>query len=211
MSSGHRRRKNIEYVRLGVGLGVLLLRRLDLSPDNVLPHIVLLAKVEELPDLRRPLRAQPLRQHVIRQPRDLFIALLDNDQAEHSDIRADDASPNGLALALAGAAGAVAGVAVGEEEADTVREEDALLHGEALLVVAAGDAEDVALPFVADGVGGDFLSDALVEEDAEAALLIEVDGFLFASGGVCDVELHARDIQSVKSQVKVVPRAYMSD
>ena len=54
---------------------------------------------------------------------------------------------------------------VGEEETDTVGEEDTLLHGETLLVVAASNAEDVALPLIAEGVAGDLLGDPLVVED----------------------------------------------
>ena len=53
---------------------------------------------------------------------------------EGADIRSDDASADRLALALAGAAGAVARVALGEEEADTVRDEDTLLQRETLLL-----------------------------------------------------------------------------
>ena len=36
-----------------------------------------------------------------------------------------------------------------EEESDAAVSEDALLHGEALLVVAAGDAKGISLPLVA--------------------------------------------------------------
>ena len=86
---------------------------------------------------------------------DVGITLLDDAEGEDGKVHADDAATDRLALALAGASGAVAGVAVGEEEADTGRVHDTLLHGETLLVVAAGDAEDVALELVADGVTGD--------------------------------------------------------
>ena len=47
-----------------------------------------------------------------------------HDQTQHGDIGANDTPSDGLALALAGAVGAVAGVSVGEE-ADTLWEEDA--------------------------------------------------------------------------------------
>ena len=86
---------------------------------------------------------------------DVLLALLDNRESENGKVGADDAAADRLALALAGAAGAVAGVAVGEEEADTVGGNDTLLHRETLLVVAAGDADDVALPLIAKGVGRD--------------------------------------------------------
>lgn len=80
---------------------------------------------------------------------EVVVALLDDGEGEDGQIHADDAATDGLALALTGAAGTVAGVAFGEEEADTGRMHDTLLHGETLLVVAAGDAEDVALELVA--------------------------------------------------------------
>lgn len=89
------------------------------------------------------------------QTRDVLVALLDDGQGDDGHVVADDAAVDRLALALAGAAGAVARVAVGEEEPDTTGVHDTLLHGEALLVVAAGDAEDVALELVADGVTRD--------------------------------------------------------
>jgi hypothetical protein len=77
---------------------------------------------------------------------------------------------HGLALALANAAGAVARVAVREQQLDAIWQEDTLLHREALLVVATGDAEDVARPFGSEGVGGDFLRDFFVVEDWAAGV-----------------------------------------
>ena len=53
-----------------------------------------------------------------------------------------------------------------EEEAHAGGEEDALFHGEALFVVPASDVEEVAFPFVAEGVAGDLLGDFFVVEDA---------------------------------------------
>ena len=91
--------------------------------------------------------------------------MLDNDKGEDGNIWADNAATHGLAPALTVAASAVAGVAVGKEETDTVWKEDTLFHGKALLVVSTGDAEDVALEFVAKGVSLDLLSDFLVIED----------------------------------------------
>ena len=51
-----------------------------------------------------------------------------------------------------------------EEKADTPLGEDALLHGETLLVVATGDAEHVALPLVTEAVGGHFHAHPLLVE-----------------------------------------------
>ena len=55
---------------------------------------------------------------------------------------------------------------LGQQETNTVREQDTLLHGETLLVVASSDAEDIALELIAKGVTRDFGRDTLVIEDA---------------------------------------------
>lgn len=86
---------------------------------------------------------------------DVGLPLLDDGEGQDGQVHAGDAAADRLALALAGAAGAVARVAGGEQQADTVGGHDALLHGETLLVVAAGDLEDVALELVAKRVAGD--------------------------------------------------------
>lgn len=118
-------------------------------------YIVILGEAEELADLGGALGAEALGVDDVGQAGDVGLALLDDGEGKDGEVHADDAATDGLALALTGAAGAVAGVAVGEEEADTGRVHDTLLHGETLLVVAAGDLEDVALELVADGVTGD--------------------------------------------------------
>jgi len=174
---------------LGVRLGIRVLRR-DLSPDNVLAHIILLAQVEEPPDLRCTLGTEAFGEDVVSEAGDVVVALLDNRERDDGDIRTDDATAHGFALALTGALLVVAGMTLAEEETDTVGEEDTLLHREALLVVATSDAEDVALEFVAKGVGGDFLTHPLVVEDTVAALIFNVDEFLLPSGRVGDIELH---------------------
>lgn len=153
-------------LRLGVGLSILLLCALDLSPDNVFPDIVLLAQVEELSDLRGSLRTQAFGLHGVSESWDLGVALLNDDQREDGDIGTDYATTDGFTLAFTSSADAVAGMAVGEEETDTVGKENTLLHWETLLVVTASDAENVALPFIANSVGCDFLRDLLVVENA---------------------------------------------
>ena len=67
---------------------------------------------------------------------------------------------------------------------------DALLHRETLLVVAAGDFEDVAFELGGDAVAGDFLAHALVHEAAEFAVVFDLDELLGAVGRVGDVEFH---------------------
>lgn len=115
---------------------------------------------------------------------DVGVALLDDAQGKDRQVHADDAAADRLPLALAGATGAVAGVAVSEEEADTGWVHDTLLHREALLVVAAGDPEDVALELVADAVARNLVSHAALHEDAELALVFNLDQLLGAIVGV---------------------------
>ena len=81
-------------------------------------------------------------------------------------------------------------MAISEEEADTSWVHDTLLHRETLLVVTAGDPDDVALELVANAVGRDFLTHAAVHEDAELALIVDLDQLLGSIVGVGDVELH---------------------
>ena len=65
---------------------------------------------------------------------------------------------------------------------DTSRVHDTLLHREALLVVSTGDSEDVSLELVADGVSGDLVAHTAVHEDAELALIFNLDQLLGAVG-----------------------------
>jgi len=118
-------------------------------------YIVILAEAEEPADLGGALGAETLGLDGIGEAGDVGLALLDNGKSEDGEIGTDDAAADRLALTLTGTAGAVAGVAVGKEKADTVGHKHALLHWEALLVVATGDAEDVALPLVTERVGWD--------------------------------------------------------
>ena len=84
--------------------------------------------------------------------REVGITLLDDGKGEDGEIHSDDASTDGFALALTGAAGSVARVPIRQEQADSSWMHDSLLHGETLLVVAAGDLEDVALEFITNAV-----------------------------------------------------------
>lgn len=108
-------------------------------------HIIFLAEAEEAADLGSPLGTEALWVDGIGEAGDVVVALLDDAESEDGEVHGDDAATDALPLALAGAAGAVAGVALGKEEGDTSRVHDTLLHRETLLVVATGDAEDVAL------------------------------------------------------------------
>lgn len=67
--------------------------------------------------------------------------------------------------------------------------EDALLHWEALFVVSASDAEDVALPFFTEMVSFDFSAHTLFVEHSQDMVIDHLKGFLGPGTGVRDVQL----------------------
>ena len=115
-------------------------------------YIVILGEAEELADLRGALGTKTLGVDDISDAGYIVLALLDDGESEHGEIHSNDAATDRFALAFTSAARSVAGVAVAEEEADTGGMHNTLLHGETLLVVAAGDLEDVALELIANAV-----------------------------------------------------------
>ena len=141
-------------------------------------HVIFLAQPEHPPDLCRPLWTQSLRVHGIRKTRNITLTLLDNRQRQHCQIGSNNTTPNTLSLALSVPSGSVARLTSAEEEANTRRMHDTLLHGESLFVVTAGDLEDVAFELVAHAVAGDLVAHAAVHEDAEFAVLIDLDELL---------------------------------
>jgi len=94
--------------RLGIRLRVFLLLACNLSSHNVFPDIILLGQVEEAPDFGRTLRTEALGQNDVSESGDIRVTLLDDDQTEDGDIRADDASADGFAATFTSAAFAVA-------------------------------------------------------------------------------------------------------
>ena len=117
-----------------------------LALNNVLAHIVGLFESEKLADLGRTLRAKAdgVGDALLGETGDRGGANLDHNEVDDRKVGADNAATDGLALALASAAGAVARLALLEEKAHTAGQEHTLLHGETLGVVATGDAEDVS-------------------------------------------------------------------
>jgi hypothetical protein len=106
---------------------------------------------------------------------DVAVALLDDNEGKDSQIGTDNASTDGLPLAFTSTARAIARVPLGKQQAHTGRVHDALLHGEALLVITAGYLKDVAFELIADAVAGDLLAHALLHEDTEAAVIVDFD------------------------------------
>lgn len=125
---------------------------LELAADHELAHVVLLRQTEQLADVARSLGTQAAgsRRRLVRQTRNLLLALLHDHQVQHADVRTHDAAAHGLSLALTLtvirrkgdyiATRSVARHAVSEQKAHTVVAQHTLLHGEALLVVSSRDA-----------------------------------------------------------------------
>ena len=132
---------------------------------------------------------------------DLVVTLLDDGESEDGQVHGDDASTDGLALALTGTAGTVTGVTVGEEKADTGWVHDSLLHWETLLVVASGDLEDVSLELVSNAVTWDLGAHSLVHEDTELTLIFDFDKLLTAIGRLYLLLVSCSHGMFVRSQI----------
>lgn len=173
------------------GLGVLGLALLgDGTADDELADVVLLVETEETADLGGTLGAESLGDDSVGETGQLTLTLLDDAQGQDGEIETGDGTTDRLALTLTGAAGAVAAVAIGEEETGTGGKENTLLHGETLLVVTTGDLEKVTLELITEGVADNFGSHALLHEGTELALIVNLDDLLRPIGRVRDVELH---------------------
>jgi hypothetical protein len=145
----------------------------------------------------------------IGQAREVVVALLDDAESEDGEVGGDNATTNGLPLAFARSSRSVAGVAVGEQQSNTRGMHHTLLHRKALLVVAAGDSEDVALELVAQAVARDFGAHSAFHEDAKLAFIVDLDQFLRPVGRVRDVELHPDDrVSRWKQQVGLAMSSY---
>jgi len=173
--------QTLDLWRLGIWLLALTLW-LNLTTNNELANIIILGETEELSDLCSTFGTEALRVNNVGDAGDFIVALLDDAECEKGQVHGNDAATDRFTLALTSAAGSVAGVTVRKEEADTSGVHDSLLHGETLLVITAGDAEDVASEFVADAVTWDFGTHSLIHEDAEFSLIFDLDELLAAIG-----------------------------
>jgi hypothetical protein len=67
-----------------------------------------------------------------------------------------------------------------------------LFHGEAVLVEASVDSEDVSFELFSEGIGLNFLSHSLLKEDPASVIVVDFEGLSGAVGGVGDTELHRK-------------------
>lgn len=177
------------------------------ATNNVLTDIVVLGQVEQLADLAGTLRSQTTGNRGIGQTGQRLVASLDNHQRQHRQVSANNATTDRLAAAVTRAALAEASVSLGQQEAGSVVQQDTLLHRETLLVVTSGDADDVSLELVTKSIDGDLLGHALVVEDAQLALVVNLNELLAASGRVGNVQLQESCISmTVLNGLKSVDR-----
>jgi hypothetical protein len=80
-------------------------------------------------------------------------------------------------------------VALVHEEAHAGVGQDALPHGEALLVVTPGDAKDIPGEFIAEDRPIDLLGHAALVKVVQALFVLDLDDLLKAGAGASDVDL----------------------
>jgi hypothetical protein len=119
---------------------------------------------EELSDLGSTLGTETLRDSGISQTGNILLTLLNNNERQDREVRADDTTTDRLSLAFTGTARTVTRVTLGHQETNTVRQKDTLLHGETLLIVTTRDTENVTLELVTERVTGDLLGHTLIIE-----------------------------------------------
>jgi len=151
---------------------------------GILADIILLAQVEELPDLAGSLGTKTTGNVLVCNTGQLSISLLDDNQHEGRQIGTDDATTNGLPLALSITSGPETSVTLAQQEAHTSLDEDTLHHGETLFVISTSDFEDVAFEFITQRVSNHLLGNALVIENAQFLLIFYVDTFARTRGWV---------------------------
>jgi hypothetical protein len=194
--------------RFGVWLGALLLWS-NFTANNVFTnlesnvsvsvqsrtgeddtYIIFLAESKESSDLGGTLRSQTLGVNHISQSRNCALASLDNAESNDRQILGYDAASDRLPFALSAASGTKTAVSIFEQQSHTSGVHNALLHGKALLIVSTSYLEHESFELVADRVARNFLAHATIDEDAELAVIFNVDEFLGTGGRVRNVELH---------------------
>lgn len=116
---------------------------LEGAGNHVFTDIGRLVQVEQGSDLGGTLGSKTTGDGSVGQIGDLSITLLDDDQVAHGDVAGDNASTDRLSLAHTHTTRAEARKTILEQKANASGAEHTLLHGETLLVVTTGDAEDL--------------------------------------------------------------------
>jgi len=145
-------------------LGSLELFVFHLFPHNVLFDVVPLLQLVERADFGGALGPEAAGSLLVGDVLDRVLAVLDDGKGQNTEVLADDAAADALALALALPSRTVALVSLGHEQPDAATLEEALAHAEAVLVVAASDLEDVSNELWAQDVARELVAHPLVKE-----------------------------------------------
>ena len=89
------------------------------SLDDILPHIILLRKIEQLPDLGSSLGSQAFWNCHISQSRDFLLPFLHNNQSQDRKVGVNNTASDRLAFPFTITSLTIAGVPFGEEKTDT--------------------------------------------------------------------------------------------
>jgi len=172
------------------GLVEGLVSTLDFTSNNVLADIVLLfVEGEGLDDVVASLGAELVGALNVGDTSDLLVATLDNSKEDSGEVGVEDATTDGLSLAFTSAGGLVAGSTRSEQDTGSSVDEDSLLHLETLLVVTAGNSEDVALELFSHDIAFDLLTHSSVVEGTDVLFIVNFNLFLATGGGVANVKL----------------------
>ena len=113
--------------------------------DDVLGNVVMLCQVEKLADLGGSLWSELAWKNRVGESFNFSISLLDDDKRKGGHVGVNDASADGLSLALSTLTLTVAGLSFLQKKTDTSVGENSLLHWESLFVVSPSDSDDISL------------------------------------------------------------------
>ena len=159
------------------------------TSDNVLANIVLLGKVEQFADVVGTLRTKTTRDRVVGKSLNGVGTDLGNNEVQDGNVLSNDASTDGLALALTGTSLSVGLVSLFAQQTDTGVGQDTLTHRETLLVISSTDAEDVSVELLTQGSSVDLLGHAAFVKGLETLFIIDFDDLLHPSAGAGNINL----------------------
>ena len=160
------------------------------TSDDILADIVILGKVEQLADVAGTLGTKTTGDSVVGESLDGVGTDLGNNEVQDGNVLSDDATADGLALALTNTSWSVGLVSLFAQQADTGVGQNTLTHRETLFVVSSADAEDVSVEFLAKHGSVDLLGHAAFVKGLETLFIIDFDDFLHPSAGAGNIDLH---------------------
>jgi len=175
---------------LGGLVAVLALLGGEGTSDDVLANIVLLGKVEQFADVVGTLRTKTTGDRVVGKSLDGVGTDLGDNEVQDGNVLSNDASTDGLALALTNTSWSVGLVSLFAQQADTGVGQNTLTHRKTLLVISSTNAEDVSFEFLTQRGSVDLLGHSAFVKGLETLFIIDFDDFLHPSAGAGNINLH---------------------